>query len=299
MAQCETLPAPPLSQAAHACPACHCSENQVFLTGQGDHSRDIQGTYRYLLCSRCRLRFQTVSAAEAARLYGDLEDVAPTVRSSTRRPLRCDDDIVATMKRLAPGNRLLDVGAGDGYFLEAAVQGGFNCLGTDVSERLAENARARAGAPVKVGDVCELELPRNHFHVANLDGVLIYVTDPPQMIRRIADLLAPGGVLRIREWDADSVLARMRGDQYWIYGPTRVNIWTRAAIFELAKAAGLEVHRIFPGTESSLKTWLEMERKPTLMKTLKSTALFALRKLKLGPWYFGSDTAIYLRKPVK
>src|SRR5207253_2472600 len=145
---------------------------------------------------------------------------------ASRRELRCDGDVIRTFARLLPGRRLLDVGSGDGWFLAAARDADFDCTGTDVSERLAELARRRSGAPVLVGELGDLDLAPESFDLVNLDAVLMYVADPRSLLRHIARLLRPGGICRIREFDADSLAARVKGKSYWMYAPTHVSVWT-------------------------------------------------------------------------
>src|SRR5947209_10189535 len=159
--------APPLRSIQ--CPACGSAQTRPFLAGDTDHHREIRRPFTYHLCGPCRLRFQDTTPEEARGLYGNVEDVAPSNRRSLRKALRFEDEILAAMKALAPGRRLLDVGPGDGCLLEAARRDGFDCTGADVSERVAEKARKRSGAPVLVGDLTTLDLPPESFDVINVD----------------------------------------------------------------------------------------------------------------------------------
>ena len=128
------------------CRACGSADTRLYLSGDRDRlKQEIRRPFQYFLCSGCRLRFQNVDQEEASSLYGDLEDLARTSRPRSRHVLSCEDDVLRTFEELGPGRRLLDVGAGDGGFLAAARQAGFDCTGTDISERLAQLARQRSG----------------------------------------------------------------------------------------------------------------------------------------------------------
>ena len=116
-----------------------------------------------------------------------------------------------------------------------------------------------------MGQLTDLDLPPGSFDGVNLDGVLIYITEPRRLIRHIAGLLRPGGVCRIREYNPDSLRARVAGRRYWVYGPTHPNLWTPRSIRALADAADLRLLRIFPGSEASLARWLASRREPTLL----------------------------------
>jgi 2-polyprenyl-3-methyl-5-hydroxy-6-metoxy-1,4-benzoquinol methylase len=190
----------------------------------------------------------------------------------------------------------LDLGSGDGWFLEAANREGFDCLGVDVSERLAETARRRSGARVLVGNLHSLNLTPESFDFVNLDLVLMYVAEPRQLLLRIAQLLRPGGICRIREFDVDSIVARLAGQDYWLYGPTRVCSWTRRSIEVLAAATGFRVRHVFPGTEATLSSWIATEINPTLPARVAASVKFVLRKISLGHASLGADVAFYLEK---
>jgi SAM-dependent methyltransferase len=170
-----------------ACPACESRDTGLYLSGHGDRGRDIERSFIYYLCSRCRLRFQPTTPEEARGQYADVQDVARRTRPTARRELRCDDDALRTLGKLLAGRRLLNVGSGDGWFLAAGRAAGLDCTGTDVSERLAEAARRRSGAPVLVGELAELDLPPNSFDLINLDEVLMYVADPRSLFNTLPD----------------------------------------------------------------------------------------------------------------
>jgi SAM-dependent methyltransferase len=279
------------------CPACGSAQTRPFLSGEKDHHREIRRPFTYYLCEGCRLRFQDTTPEEARGLYGNMENFATSHRQAMRKALHLEEEVLAALRKVASGPRLLDVGSGDGWFLEAARRAGFECMGVDVSERVAEIARRRSGVPVLVGDLLTLDLPPESFDVINVDQVLMYVANPRDFVQHIAHLLRPGGVCRIREYDADSVMARVRGQGYWAYGPTRVRIWTTRSVCGLARASGLEITRIVAGTEATLRSWLAARRRPGPWTWLRDTGLFWLRKMQWANFRLGADTVYYLRKP--
>jgi SAM-dependent methyltransferase len=279
------------------CPACESAETRVYLTGERDAGRAIERPFTYFLCRHCRLRFQAIAPGEARGLYADVQEPAPRTRPAGRRELLCDADALRRLARRLPGRRVLDVGAGDGCFLAAAREAGFDCLGTDVSGRLAETARKRSGVQVLVGELADLDLPAASFDLVNVNAVLMYVPQPRALLREVARLLRPGGVCRIHEFDPDSLLARLKGRRYWMYAPTHVSVWPATSVAALARAAGLRVEATVAGREASLASWLATNRAPTLGTRLRDVVLFGVRKLRLGRWTLGADVAYYLRKP--
>jgi SAM-dependent methyltransferase len=267
-----------------------------FLRGSKGVERAVERTYTFFLCRNCRLRFQVVDPKEAARLFSDVQDVAPRVRQPSRAELRADADAVACLQRMTGGRRLLDVGSGDGRFLQAACKAGLSCVGTDVSVRLAERARERSRADVRVGELAQLRLPVGSFDIVNLDGVLMYVATPRDLLLEVARLLRHDGVCRIHEINPDGLIGRLKGKRYWFYAPTHVNAWTARSVALLAARAGLSVCRTIAGTEASLKAWRATRPRAGRVLRLFDTWRFLLRKVRLFGLTLGGDSVYYLRK---
>ena len=278
------------------CPVCASANLRQFASGDKDQSRDIHREFRFFLCQTCRLRFQEVDNVEASRMYSDIQELAPRARASARRELRCEAHVLAALRRIAPGNRLLDVGSGDGWMLRAAKQTGWDCAGVDVSAKLAEVAERRSCVRVLVGDLPSLGLGPDSFDVINLDQVLMYVPEPVKLIMEVTRLLRVGGICRIREYDVDSFSARRAGARYWMYAPTHVLAWSRSAVAVLASVCGLRVTRVIPGTEASLGDWLAAERHQSLGTAARVALQFAVRKARLPGMSVGADVAYYLQK---
>jgi SAM-dependent methyltransferase len=275
---------------------CGPVEIRVYLTGEHRLPCGETRPYVFFHCPGCGLRFQRVAEEEAVHMYADLEDGHSPFKPSGR-PLHCDGAILRAFRRTGANGRLLDVGSGDGRFLAAAKAAGFDCMGTDVSPRLAETAARRSGATVLVGPLADLRLPQGGFDGVNIDQVLMYVADPAGLLAEVRRLLRPGGLCRIREYDPDSLRARLAGSGYWGYNLTRVNLWTRRSIRRLAEGAGLSVARIIPGTEADLKTFLAASSPGGPLRRLARAGGFLARKAGAFGVQVGADTVYYLEKP--
>jgi SAM-dependent methyltransferase len=92
---------------------------------------------------------------------------------------------------------VLDVGCGPGRHLCALAQRGVRALGIDVSATAVGQARA-AGAHAVVGSIFE-QVPRSgHWGSALLlDGNIGIGGSPERLLRRVAELLAPGGQILV------------------------------------------------------------------------------------------------------
>jgi ubiquinone/menaquinone biosynthesis C-methylase UbiE len=162
------------------------------------------------------------------------------------------------LPRLWVGHKVLDLGCGPGTItvdLADRVAPG-ETVGIDTSLEVVERARANAAAKpggalrnlrFDVGDVYDLEFEDDHFDVVHAHQVLQHLTDPVAALREARRVLAPGGLLAVRDSDygafvwapADARLTR------WLelyHQVTRVNeaeadagrylpTWVRAAGF--------------------------------------------------------------------
>src|SRR5882757_5449496 len=94
-----------------------------------------------------------------------------------------------------PGRRILDIGSGPGYFLEAGRERGWQTLGFEPSGIAADYTAARGLAVVN--DFFSATKAREHgpFDAISLSMVLEHVRDPIKLIEEARSLLVPGGVL--------------------------------------------------------------------------------------------------------
>jgi SAM-dependent methyltransferase len=95
----------------------------------------------------------------------------------------------------APGRRILDIGSGPGYFLEAGAGRGWQVLGFEPSRMACDYTRVR-GLKVEQG-LFSARDARAHglFDVISLSMVLEHVRDPIGLIEDARSLLVPGGLL--------------------------------------------------------------------------------------------------------
>ncbi|TAK29850.1 MAG: class I SAM-dependent methyltransferase [Chloroflexota bacterium] len=94
------------------------------------------------------------------------------------------------------GNRLLDIGVGDGGFAECMKPRVSEVFGIDVSPIAVQSARRRGIEAF----VCDLDreaspFPDRHFDVITCLDVIEHVLDPRKLLLEISRLATPGGVV--------------------------------------------------------------------------------------------------------
>jgi len=100
------------------------------------------------------------------------------------------------IKRMVPSGRLLDIGCGEGSFLELAEIAGYHATGTEYSEVAAPIARGRLRhGNVFLGPLSELLLANNYFDIVTMWHVLEHVIDPKRYLKEIHSILKPDGLL--------------------------------------------------------------------------------------------------------
>ena len=105
---------------------------------------------------------------------------------------------IAPWRPLAPGDRVLDVGAAQGVMLVAFARAGFDAYGVEPYAAAREVAREVAettGVPIEVRDgVGEaLPYPDGFFRYVHAISVLEHVDDPQQVFREAYRVLESGG----------------------------------------------------------------------------------------------------------
>jgi ubiquinone/menaquinone biosynthesis C-methylase UbiE len=107
-----------------------------------------------------------------------------------------------------PGLHVLDVGCGTGDFLRllAPMLAPGNAVGVDLSETMITEARRRTDATTpnisfKEGSVQELPFKNESFDRVIATQLLLHLPDPWSGLAEMCRVLAPGGLISIREID--------------------------------------------------------------------------------------------------
>ena len=90
-----------------------------------------------------------------------------------------------------PGNRLLEIGCGEGFLLASLSKG--EKFAVDLSLEAIRRARARAGAHFSLALAERLPFPADYFDVVTSVGVMEHFLDTGEALREIRRILKPGG----------------------------------------------------------------------------------------------------------
>jgi len=139
-----------------------------------------------------------------------------------------------------PGQRLLNVGAGQGTFTQLLEGRGFEVTSVEPAADAVALLRARARGPVLVASAGALPFEEASFDGAVLGEVLEHIEDDLAALREVTRVVRPAGVVAI------SVPA----NPAW-FGPSdewagHQRRYTRGALLELCSGVGLDVERLRP-----------------------------------------------------
>jgi SAM-dependent methyltransferase len=144
------------------------------------------------------------------------------------------------------GGRVLDVGAGYGFFLEALERAGYEAHGIEVSAHAAEQARKRSGAPV-VQQGAEEPFPfaDDHFDAVTLLDVIEHLPAYPLTLASCHRCLRPGGRLAVITLNAHSLARPLLGRRWaWHQDPTHVHMFTARMLRQGLEGAGFAVETL-------------------------------------------------------
>lgn len=128
-----------------------------------------------------------------------------------------------TLRDMMPdfhGKRVLDLGCGYGWHcIYAMEQGALSVTGVDISQKMLETAREKTAYPEVTYlqmPIEDISFPPESFEIAISSLALHYVEDYESVVRKVRDLLTPGGTFL---FSAEHPVFTAQGAQDWYYGP--------------------------------------------------------------------------------
>ena len=147
--------------------------------------------------------------------------------------------LVRQTMRARRGGRLLDVGCGMGWLLEAA-RPHYECVGLEPSPRAAGGARSR-GFEVIESTMEDAAIEPESFDVVTMDAVLEHVVDPVAVLRKAHRSLRGGGVVAVKVPKLHGPSHRRHGREWNGFRVGyHTTMFTGATLDTAFRAAGLE-----------------------------------------------------------
>lgn len=195
---------------------------------------------------KARLKFKLLIHARQAlsdETANRVLAVAPGLRAKWRR---FGQGVRHTPLSEKPGARLLDIGCGDGAFLETAARLGYAPEGMDADAAAVEVA-CRRGFEVRRASLPGSGLPKGDFEHITMNSVLEHLHDPVAALREVHGLLKPGG----RVWLTQPNLGALGLAEFGIHWrgmepPRHLTLWETKDLAALLIRCGFERVKALP-----------------------------------------------------
>ena len=137
--------------------------------------------------------------------------------------------------------KLLDVGSGSGQFLARMRNLGWAVEGVEPDPNAAYASREIFNVPVREGTIYDQNYPSMYFDAVTLNNVIEHVHKPIDLLRECHRVLKPGGRLVITTPNAESLCARLFG-QDWrgLEPPRHLYIFSMASMESAARSGGFK-----------------------------------------------------------
>ena len=192
---------------------------------------------RLVRCRRCALVYagQLPSAAQLSDYYASYPASAGLSELTARRL----DELLDRLEPFRKTGRLLDVGCGDGHFLVAAGERGWEAYGSEYGDAPRQRAQGR-GLDVRPAPFAPAPDEVGSFDVVTAIEVIEHVADPRDEVARLSALLRPGGCLYLTTPNFDSLSRRMTGPRWRaIEYPEHLTLFTSRTLDPLLAGAGM------------------------------------------------------------
>jgi 2-polyprenyl-3-methyl-5-hydroxy-6-metoxy-1,4-benzoquinol methylase len=166
---------------------------------------------------------------DGSKIYGYVDYLAERINKQYRYR-----KIVADIKKRLARDRAghpsesapawLDVGCGLGFLLDVAFDEGFQVSGVEFSRAAVEFIHAKYTFPVHYGLMSEVSFSRT-FDVISLFDVIEHVMDPVSDLKKLRELVAPGGYLVLQTMDSRSLMSRLLGKKLEDFRRTREHLY--------------------------------------------------------------------------
>src|SRR3989339_555277 len=229
------------------CPLCQSSENYPLRIFTQEKAKSRNSAV-LLTCRGCGLLFADDWAADRSHIYRDsywlwdIESEKEEKMIGETKKTAFSSQLKSLKRHIRPeAKKILDVGTGFGYLLEAASKMGFNCHGLDISEKAVEISSKKFPAKIVKGDLSSANYPSDYFDVVSMADVLEHIAKPHESISEAARILRPGGLLFIISPNSSSVTRLLAGKNWFQYKHEHVLYFNRKSLKYLLEKHSFEL----------------------------------------------------------
>jgi SAM-dependent methyltransferase len=187
---------------------------------------EVKG-YEIIECAACSVAFYR--GAESVERIDDLFPDAYFTDGGAGYPDYLGDEAIrrrqarAYLRRLSDagvrGGRALDAGCAAGFFMDEARRAGWDVIGCDVNRSMVTHAQTALDLDARLGGFLDLDFEPGSYDLITMFGALEHLPKPRLVMKRIHELLKPGGAVAIETWNRHARVARALGSHWHVYAP--------------------------------------------------------------------------------
>lgn len=184
--------------------------------------------------------------------------------------------------------KVLDVGSGFGFFLEALERAGYQPVGLELSAHAVEIAHGRTKAEIATGSAeAPFPFPDESFDAITLLDVIEHLDRYPDTLASCRRTLKPGGLLFVITLNSGSLARPLLGKKWSFHlDPTHVHMFSAARLRGAFVDAGLE-----PVTLTTISNFCSVGEGNPILKPLR-----AIGRVVTTPW-LGDSLLGIARRP--
>ena len=143
------------------------------------------------------------------------------------------------------GERLLDIGCGNGTFVQLAHGAGLDAYGLEQSQEAVEVAEQQVPGRIFQGIEQDLVERKEQFDIITLFHCLEHLTSPFLYLKNLQKLLRGPGKLVVQVPNVHSLQAKLFGSRwYGLDCPRHVYNYSTTSLIHLLERAGFRIHRV-------------------------------------------------------
>ncbi len=203
--------------------------------------------------------------------------------------------------------KILDIGCGDGSFLEKFAGNKWQLTGIEINRNLAKQAKLKLKkANILTQPVQHIKLTEQSFEIITMWHVLEHLPNPKIVLNSLSNLISPDGYLVIEVPNGNSIYRKLfRAHWQLLLLPQHLFFWTKKSLTLVLNEAGFQTTFIsYPGIlsfsgSSSFANLFRSKRVNSFVAILAAYLLFPITLLiNLFSFAF-RDNMLIIAKPVK
>lgn len=123
------------------------------------------------------------------------------------------EELLDGFEKYRKTNRVLDVGCGNGFFLQLAKERGWEVYGTEYAQDVVDSC-TKKGFNMRKGTLHELEFESDYFDLIVSIEVIEHLPDPVSTVKEMYRIVRPGGGIYITTPNFNSLLRYQLGPKY-------------------------------------------------------------------------------------